>query len=55
MSKNKKTHKEASSENYFALKSGYVQHTSPIQLNTDSERTIEFWKRHQTWIMALFG
>ena len=29
MGKNKKTHKQASSENYFALKSGYDQHTNP--------------------------
>jgi hypothetical protein len=35
MDKNTKTNRKASSENYFALKAGYVQHTNPLHPNTD--------------------
>jgi hypothetical protein len=37
---NKKTHKQASSEKYFALKSGYDQHTNPHRIPTIFEQEI---------------
>ena len=42
MGKNKKTHKLASRENYFALKSGYDQHTNPI-LNGEMFVVVSFF------------
>ena len=43
MGKNKKTHKQASRENYFALKSGYDQHPTLTYLTYNQIMRVNFF------------